>query len=130
MDPLSYTAYYILGFIESNKQQWPTAIENLSQANQIHANNPEILRCLGWGLYNKGEKVKGLVTLERALNLDPGNSLTLCDLGTCYLHSHNFDKALSLFYKALELDPDNQRAKDCILAAQEIHGQSKLNKNS
>jgi len=117
----SYTAYYILGFIKSHFREWTKAQEFLAKANEIHPNNSEILRCLGWALYSGDDQVQGLVTLERALNLDPENSLILCDLGVCYMQSKNFDKALSLFYKTLELDPENQRAKECVLAAQGFH---------
>ncbi len=120
-DPLSYTSYYILGFIKSQKREWENSVKLLSKANEIHPNNPEILRCLGWAVYNSNDHVKGLVTLERALNLDPDNSLILCDLGVCYMQSKDFDKALSLFYKTLEIDPNNERAKECVIAAQGFH---------
>ena len=120
-DKISYTAYYILGFIASHYQKWTEAKEYLAKANEIYPDNPEILRCLGWVVYNEGQNTTGLVTLERALNLDPENSLILCDLGVCYMQSRNFEKALSLFYKTLEIDPENQRAKDCVMAAQGVH---------
>jgi Tfp pilus assembly protein PilF len=125
IDAQSYTAYYILGFISSQQQNWEESVRYLSKANTIHPNNPEILRCLGWAIYNNTQKIKGLVTLERALNLDPENSLILCDLGVCYMQSKDFDKALSLFYKTLEVDPNNQRAKECVLAAQGFHNKFK-----
>lgn len=121
IDKDSYTAYYILGFIRSHERKWDEAEQLLSKANTLHANNPEILRCLGWALFNKKEQTKGLVTLERALNLDQENSLILCDLGVCYMQMKNFEKALTLFERTLEIDPNNDRAKECIAAAQGLH---------
>jgi len=113
----SYTAHYILGFITSHDQDWSKAIQYLKKSNDLHANNPEILRCLGWALFNSRKRTQGIVILERALNLDPENSLTLCDLGICYLQNKNFDKSVELLRRAMEIDPDNKRIKDVYSAA-------------
>ena len=113
----SYTAHYILGFIASQKQEWKAATKLLKQANELHPNNPEILRCLGWALFNNSKRTQGIVILERALNLDHSNSLTLCDLGICYLQIKNFDKSVELLRQAIDIDPDNARIKECYSAA-------------
>lgn len=117
LDKKSFTAFYILGFIASHKQEWETAIEHLKKSNSLHPNNPEILRCLGWSLFSRGRRTQGIVILERALNLDSTNSLTLCDLGICYLQVKNFDKAVELLKKAMEIDPNNKRIQECYRAA-------------
>ena len=114
----SYTAHYILGFINSQSQKWNEAADHLKTANQLKSNNPEILRCLGWTLFNSDKRTQGIVILERALNLDPENSLTLCDLGICYLQTKNFEKALQLLKKAMEIDPNNKRIQEVYKAAQ------------
>ncbi len=116
MDASSYTGYYILGFVRSHERNWEEALKHLKEANRLKPNNPEILRCLGWVLFNKGERPQGVVTLERALNLDSDSTLTLCDLGVAYLDMKNFAKAKALFLRALDLDPMNPRAKECIAA--------------
>lgn len=113
----SYTAKYILGFIHSQKQDWQSAVKYLKSSNTLHSNNPEILRCLGWAMFNSKKQTQGLVILERALNLDPENALTLCDLGICYMQMKNFDKSIQLLKKARQLDPHNSRIKECLLAA-------------
>ncbi len=113
----SYTAKYILGFISSHKQDWPKAIGFLKSSNDIHSNNPEILRCLGWAMFNSKKRTQGIVILERALNLDPDNSLTLCDLGICYLQTKDFEKSVELLKHAMDIDPDNKRIRDCYDAA-------------
>ena len=113
----SYTAKYILGFISSHKQDWPKAIGFLKSSNDIHSNNPEILRCLGWAMFNSKKRTQGIVILERALNLDPDNSLTLCDLGICYLQTKDFEKSVELLKHAMDIDPDNKRVRDCYDAA-------------
>ncbi len=101
----------------SNQQKWELALEFLKQANALRANNPEILRCLGWSNFNAGKRAQGIVVLERALNLDPDNSLTLCDLGICYLQTKNFEKSVDLLKKAMDIDPENKRIQECYRAA-------------
>ncbi len=120
LDAESYTGHYILGFLRSVAGEWKDAVEHLRKANASKSNNAEILRCLGWALFNSGERAQGIVTLERALNLDNENSLTLCDLGVTYLQTRNFPKAKALFERALNLDPENIKAIDCIRAMEKI----------
>lgn len=113
----SYTAKYILGFIRSQKQEWKEATNYLKSSNSLHPNNPEILRCLGWAMFNGNKRTQGIVVLERSLNIDPDNPLTLCDLGICYMQVKNFDKSIQLLKRAMQLDPNNRRVKDCFEAA-------------
>ena len=117
LDSESYMGHYILGFAASLKEDWKKAHEELALANRMRSSNPEILRCLGWVLFNMEKKVQGIVTLERALNLDPDNTLSLCDLGVCYLHTKNYKKAHTLFERALDIEPENERARECVKAA-------------
>lgn len=126
LDPKSFTGYYILGFAASHSERWSESVELLRTANTLKHNNPEILRCLGWALFNAGNDVDGVVTLERALNLDPANPLTLCDLGVIHLRMNHFPKAKALFQRALDVDPGNARALECLQMADRIeqHAQS------
>lgn len=114
LDAQSYTAQYILGYVLSQEEQWQEALDYLKEANRLKANNPEILRCLGWALFHAGQRPQGVVTLERALNLDRESVLTLCDLGVVHLHMQNVRKGRALFERALELEPQNARAQECL----------------
>ncbi len=120
LDEESYTGQYIVGFLRSVEAKWDPAIDHLKKANMLRPNNAEILRCLGWGLFNSGQRAQGIVTLERSLNLDQENSLTLCDLGVAYLQTRNFPKAKSLFDRAIEIDPENPKAIECIKAVRKL----------
>jgi Flp pilus assembly protein TadD len=120
LDPSSYTGHYILGFLLSAESKWTEAYVRLKEANRLKSNNPEILRCLGWVLFQSGQRPQGVVTLERSLNLDSENTLTLCDLGVAYLELKNFSKARALFLRALDLEPGNMRARECVAAIDRI----------
>lgn len=123
LDAASYTAHYILGFIRSREMKWEPALAHLKEANRLKANNPEILRCLGWVLFQSNQRPQGLVTLERSLNLDSDNTLTLCDLGVGYLELRDFYKARALFLRVLDLEPGNARARDCVAAIERLERQ-------
>lgn len=121
LDKDSYTGHYILGFLHSRTEDWAPAVSALRTANRLKPNNAEILRCLGWALFTSGnERAQGIVTLERALNLDNQSILTLCDLGVAYLQVQNFPKAKSLFLHALSIDPANIRAQECLDAVERL----------
>lgn len=120
LDTESCNAHYILGFIASQDERWTDSVRELKEANRLEANDPEILRCLGWSLFSSGESIPGLVTLERALNLDDQNPLILCDLGVVCLKMKQFAKAISLLQRALEIDPMSDRAKECLDMARRI----------
>ncbi len=120
LNPKSCPALYILGFIASHHLRWKESIELLQKANHLEPNDSEILRCLGWSLFMHGDQLSGLVTLERALNLDSDSPYTLCDLGMIHLHLHDPEKALSLFEHALKIDPTHLRTLECIEMAKEL----------
>ncbi len=116
LNPTSANAHYLIGFAHSAIGNWQDSIEHLETADKIQPNHPEILRCLGWSIFHSGEKKQGLVILERALNLSPRDPLVLSDLGICYLNDKDFDKANDLFRKVLEIEPDNEKVKECLYA--------------
>lgn len=116
LDPASANANYLLGFTYSSLGEWEKSIGFLEGADGIQSNHPEILRCLGWSYFHYGQKKKGIIVLERALNLAWDDCLILCDLGVCYLNEKNFDRSIDLFNKVLHLEPENEKARECLKA--------------
>lgn len=114
----SANANYLYGFVWSALHEWEKAIKYLELANDYQANHPEVLRCLGWAYFCSGLRKKGLAILERALVLAPYDSFVLCDLGICHLNDRNFPRAMDLFAKTLELDPENIKARECLKIAE------------
>lgn len=125
LDTMSYTGHYILGFLYSRREDWNPALTHLQLANKYQSNNAEILRCLGWALFRHGACPQGVVTIERALNLERDNTLILCDLGVVYLQLRRFAKARALFVHALEVEPDNERARECVQAVEKLEKEMK-----
>ncbi|MDF2379341.1 MAG: tetratricopeptide repeat protein [Candidatus Gracilibacteria bacterium] len=114
----SANANYLYGFVFSALHEWEKAIKYLELANDYQPNHPEVLRCLGWGHFCSGFRKKGLAILERALVLAPVDSYVLCDLGICHLNDRNFTRALDLFSRTLEVDPENIKARECMKIAE------------
>lgn len=112
----SANANYLLGFVYSCTGDWQLSVELLEIADRIYPNHPEILRCLGWSMYHFGQQKRGIVLLERSLFLAPNDALILNDLGVCYLNEKDFERSAFLFKKTLQIEPDNQKAKECLNA--------------
>ncbi|MDP2691989.1 MAG: tetratricopeptide repeat protein [bacterium] len=117
VDRRSANANYLYGFVWSALHEWDKAIKFLEFANEFQANHPEVLRCLGWAYFCSGLRKKGLAILERALVLAPYDSYVLCDLGICHLNDRSFERAMDLFSKTLEVDPENIKARECLKIA-------------
>ncbi|MBU0667707.1 tetratricopeptide repeat protein [Patescibacteria group bacterium] len=116
INPRSANANYLLGFVFSAIGEWQKSIDYLDRADNVEPNHPEILRCLGWSIFHKGERKRGIFILERALNLAGNDPLILSDLGVCYLNEKNFERSSYLFKKVLEIEPHNEKAKECLNA--------------
>lgn len=114
--PTSANAHYLLGFTYSSMNKWDKSIEELEVADNLEPNHAEILRCLGWSIFHSGRRRQGLVLLERAAELSKEDILILSDLGICYLNERSFDKAERIFQIILNLEPQNDKARECLKA--------------
>ena len=112
----SANANYLLGFVFSAVGDFKKSITYLEKADEIQGNHPEILRCLGWSIFHEGQRKRGIIILERALNLKKEDPLILSDLGICYLNDKNFERSSHLFKKVLEIEPNNEKARECLNA--------------
>lgn len=113
----SANANYLLGFTQSALGNWKLSIQLLERADEIQPNHPEILRCLGWSIFHYGQRKKGIIILERALTMAGEDCLIMCDLAVCYLNERDFQRTINLLRNALMLDPENEKAKECLETA-------------
>ncbi len=113
-DKTSANGHYLMGFLYSIQELWTKSIEELEVADKLTPNHPEILRCLGWGLFNAQQKEVGISLLERARNLSPVDPNILCDLGICYINVQQTEKAEIVLLAALKIDPESPQALECL----------------
>lgn len=117
LKPTSPNALYLLGFLYSSLGDFDKSVETLEIANRVQPHHPEILRCLGWSIFHGGDRRRGLVILERARAMAPQDTLIMCDLAVCYLNDRQFEQTITLLELALQLEPNNEKAKDCLETA-------------
>ena len=129
LNPQSANANYLLGFVHSCIGKWKSSVQYLEMADQLYPNHPEILRCLGWSMFHNGERKRGIAVLERALQLSSKDPLILTDLGVIYLNEKRFDRSANLFKRVLEIEPDNQKAAECLNAVKFFQREYKKLKN-
>lgn len=117
INPRSANSHYLMGFTYSSLGEWEKSIKHLEVADEIQPNHPEILRCLGWSIFHGSNKAKGLILLERSLAMAPDDVLIICDLAVCYLNDRQFNRTIQLLTHALKVEPDNEKARDCLETA-------------
>lgn len=117
--PDSANAAYLMGFLYSCRREWKASILMLETADELKPNHSEILRCLGWSYFMSGDTARGVIILERAKALMPDDVYILTDLGVCYLNERKIEKALPIFRRVLEIDPNNEKARECLLIVEE-----------
>jgi len=127
--PDSANAAYLMGFLHSCRREWKASILMLEVADELKPNHSEILRCLGWSYFMSGDTARGVILLERAKTLVPDDVYVLTDLGVCYLNERKIEKALPIFRRVLEIDPNNEKARECLLIVEEYAASSKKLKN-
>lgn len=76
----SSTGQYLRGYMALINNDFSTAISFLERSNITSPNNPEVLRNLGWAYTMMGDIKKGIILLQRALNIAPEDELIMEDL--------------------------------------------------
>jgi len=61
---------------------------------------------LAWALNKVGEPEKGIDVMLEKEKISPGLYKTYANLGTCYIHSKQFEKGLKFIKKAIEINPE------------------------
>lgn len=99
--------------------EWKEAIDCHKEALRLNPYSPLFHYEYALTLQSSGDKQKAEEEFLRSISLYPYESRTYTVLGMFYLKSKRYDKALSQFRKALELDPANYAAKQKIKETEE-----------
>jgi len=88
---------YNLGIMEFQRENFPRAVQILSQARRIKPDHPPTLRALGNACFRIKKHHEAMTFIKRALELVPGDKESLYILGDCYCETGQNDQALRVF---------------------------------
>jgi len=83
------------------------AIEKMQNLSEKHPTIWNIWFLLGWAQRKAGLYAGGKSSLEKAIELDPGNSDTLNELAICLMELGDFKNSKSHLLEALKIEPEN-----------------------
>jgi len=95
------------GLAAKEAGDYDTAIEKMTDALAIDAEQPNILGHLGDAHYQKGNYDKAIEYFQKAIALNPEDANFHTNLGNAYVKKGDMAKAKVEFEKAIQLDPAN-----------------------
>jgi TolB-like protein/Tfp pilus assembly protein PilF len=99
---LGFADYYYHGF-----RDYARARHELDAARRTLPNNPEVFEYTGYIDRREGRWTEATRNLERALELDPRNFLTLQQLALMFQMQHRYEDEARTYDRALEVVPDD-----------------------
>jgi len=87
------------------------ALAELEIARRTLPNDPRIFELTGYIARRQGKDEEGLRSLERALELDPRNFLTLQQFALSYGNLRRYSEEVAVFDRALTVNPDDVETK-------------------
>ena len=94
-NPVSY--HYQMGLSYLGERNYTSALTDLTEANKLDPDNPEILYNLGLAYMGKKRPDLAESRLQRAIILKPNYSAARNDLGLVYLELKRWDNAIEQF---------------------------------
>lgn len=116
LNPFEARYHYFLGLTLTRMSRFREAVFELKLAKQVLPKNPEILRSLGWAMFFMGNPLAGERTLKQALEINPKDVLTYCDLAVIYINNYEYRKAEQAIATAEKLSPQDPLVKNVKLA--------------
>ena len=100
-------AYYNLGTLSLQKNDFPAAQTYLERALKLRPNYPEALNNLGMMAAQKGNAEEAIQDFQQSLLLRPRYAVALLNLGNVYRRQRDFSKAEECLNLALEIQPND-----------------------
>ena len=127
LDPSNGQAQWILATLSWEALEWEEARRYYEQALALEPGSADIHRSYAFFHYDRGDYDRALISMERALELDPVSPIVQGDLGQIYLAAGRSSEAAEAcrLMRLLSDEPD-LRAEQCLfrerLAAQDLPG--------
>ncbi len=112
LDPFCCKAYEGLGIIAQRKADYERAFEMFLKCLELNSNNLAALLGLFQASSQMGSFAKIIYYLEVYLDMHTDDHSVMFCLATLYVKENLFSKSRTMLLRILELDPDNQDAKN------------------
>ena len=113
MDRSHWTLFYSRGAAYERNQQWDLAEQDLLQALILSPDQPLTLNYLGYSWIERGKNVlKAKEMLEKAALLAPREGFVMDSLGWAYYLLEDYDHAVIVLERAVDLDPGSAVIND------------------
>jgi len=111
MDPKDHKAIRQIGEIYLTSADFNVAELLIQKAIGINPTNPKYYISMVELLYNTDRKHDAIVEMEKVIKLRPTNSAYMLTLADLYQEIHDFDNAKKYYFRVLEYEPSNEKAK-------------------
>ena len=113
LDRSHWTLFYSRGAAYERNQQWDLAEQDLLQALILSPDQPLTLNYLGYSWIERGKNVlKAKEMLEKAALLAPREGFVMDSLGWAYYLLEDYDHAVIVLERAVDLDPGSAVIND------------------
>lgn len=117
LDPTDADAHVLLSAIHFDESRFADALRSAESALEHDPEHAGGNNLRAMALMKLGRRAEAGATIDATLARDPGNAVTHANQGWTLLESGDRDRALEHFREALRLDPENEWAREGILAA-------------
>jgi len=94
-------------FLYYGRRDYAGALAELESVRRALPNDPRLFELTGYILRRRGQQEEGLRNLQRAVELDPRNLLTLQQIALSYQYLGRYGESIAALDRALGIVPDN-----------------------
>jgi len=104
VEPDNENVIFSLGIIQYGYNNLQKALELFNKTLQLNASHQGALYNFGFTCMRLQKYPDAMPVLTRLITLYPMHVNGLTQLGTCYVHLHQYDRAVGLYEMALKVD--------------------------
>jgi len=93
-------------FLQHSQEFYYWRVADRKEKITLYPDSLDLYDDLAWALSKVGEPEKGIEVMLEKESITPGLYKTYANLGTCYIHSKQFEEGLIYIKKAIEINPE------------------------